>query len=721
MDKLKKIGNQLLEAFLRISHGLLLFFFFAGCTLKSNVTQKDVELYSESYTIVFESENKLESINEDYFYIDILNRVSDKSIISNDKANGKGLQVKLVLLSGHLFDYEIKVEKNKIQLIANNEKNLKWLFNQFLKKLSLQDDRIATQDLPPAIVTIQTAAVKFPFEYREAHFYPNLQPNSEVKYNSNNVENDWGIWGHNLGKLLLDNGDSDTFAIVENKKTNAQLCFSSDATYKFLENYIIDNFGIDSKTTYSFMIVPNDNKLVCQDEKCKSLGNAVSNASPSVFYLLEKLAAKFPNYNFFTTAYLSVQGLPLKKMPKNVGIMISTIDFPKNVNFQSKPKKLFFENRLKEWKQKINKVYLWDYVSNFDDYLTVYPFFYRLQKQLIYFDSIGVEGVFLNGSGYDYTSFQELKTFVSSALLLNPKVNVEEVVRDFFKQEFPQNCKMLSDYYLSIENESRRNNFSTGLYDDALNNVNSSKFFQFYLQLQEVIKNTLTKEKSKLEELLTGLSFTYLKLAMRQTNEKNGFFNIDAQGKLQIKNEVIKVYENLKKHSNYSSFKNYKEENGSIVAFLNEFEKKVLSRNDSNKLFGKKIKALSKLDEDYQDVSVLTDNSIGFLCDYHIGWLLSTQEDLVLELPNIHLKTEMLKINFLHNPHLSIYKPVRVEVYKNDALFKNLKEQNAISPDEKAVATFTTELSIKKNEKIVLKIIKDEKNKKIACDEIQLF
>lgn len=711
----------MLGTLLKTSFGFALFFLFAGCTLKSNVDQKDIKLYSDSYTIIFESENKLETIKEDFFYKDFLNRSSDKGIVSSDESNTKGFQIKLVLFSGHLFDYEIKTEKNIIQLIANSEKNLKWLFNQFLKKLSLQDDRIATQDLLPAIIDIQQCAVKFPFEYREAHFNPNLKANSEIKYNSNNVENDWGIWGHNLGKLLLDEGDSETFAVIENQKNNKQWCFSSGATYTFLENYIIDNFGIDSKTTCSFMIVPNDNKLVCQCEKCKKEGNTLSNASPSVFNLLEKLASKFPNYNFFTTAYLTVQDLPAKKMPKNVGVMMSTIDFPKNINFQNKSKAKLFENKLRGWKQKIKKVYLWDYVSNFDDYLTVYPFLYRLQKQLIYFNEIGAEGVFLNGSGYDYSSFQELKTFVSSALLINPKLNIETLVSDFFKQEFPQNYKMLSDYYLSIENEASLKNYSTGIYDDTLQNVNPSKFFQFYAKLETAIANAQTKEKSKLEELLTGLSFTYLKLVMRQINGKNGFFEIDTPGKLQVKSKVVKAYENLKKYINYSSFKNYKEENGAILVFLNEFEKKLLIPRDSNKLFGKKIQALSKLDEDYQDISLLIDNSIGFLCDYHIGWFLSTQEDLVLQLPSVELNKATLKINFLNDPYLSIYKPVRVEVYKNDSLFKILKEQDEVKSNESTIATFATELSIKKNEKIVLRIIKDEKNKKIACDEIQLL
>ncbi|MFK7049308.1 hypothetical protein FLACOL_00347 [Flavobacterium columnare] len=700
---------------------IVFFFVSSGCSLKAHADLEDVKLYSDQYKILFEHQTKLKKLEKDYFYNEFKKRTSKPEIISKNK-NLEGLLIKVILSSENLFDYQIKVQENKeIQLIANSEKNLKWLFNQFLKKLSIQDDRIITQDLLPAIISIKENTVRFPFEYREPHFNPVLQTESDIRYNCNNVENDWGIWGHNLGKLLIEENSSQTFALVENKRNKSQICFSSDATYKFLKNYIIDNFGLNPHKNYAFMIIPNDNDFVCLDSKCKNLGNTISNATPSVIYLIEKLAKEFPKYNFFTTSYRTTEIPPIKKTSKNVGVMISTIDFPKNVHFEKKPEVKKFEEKCMKWKEKVNKIYLWDYASNFDDYLTPYPFFYRFKKQLEYFNEIGIKGVFVNGSGYDYTSFQELKTFVVSSLLIDYNLKIEDLIKNYFKQEFPQNHEFLSEYYLDFEKLAEKQNLSCSIYDKGIKNLNPLHFFHFYEKLNKLANATQqTKERIKIRELLVALSFTYLKLSLENGNTENGYYTIE-NNTMSIKPQIIEVYNRLKQHINYQDLKNFKEENGSIQAFLKEFEEEIIkNKYPLNKLFSKKLEALSKLDEDYPNINVLNDNSVGLISDYHYGWLLTSQEDLAIRLPSIEIENATLKVNFLNNPDLKIFLPIKVQVYKNGVLWAELTESPG-SKQEKRKGIYTTKITILKNDNIVIKTITDTKNRKTACDEIQLF
>ncbi|MFK7032852.1 DUF4838 domain-containing protein [Flavobacterium oreochromis] len=699
---------------------IVVFFVSCGCSLKSSIESQDVKLYSDKYKIIFDYNTKLTKIEKDYFYHEFKKRSSIPEIISQDK-NIKGLLIKVTLSPTHSYDYQIKIlGNNEIQLIANSDKNLKWLFNQFLKKLSIQDDRIRTQDLLPAIISIKESQVNFSFEYREPHFNPVLQPDADIKYNSNNVENDWGIWGHNLGKLFANQDDPKTFALVQNKRNNLQICFSSDASYNIIKNYIVDNFGFYSDKKYSFMIIPNDNKLVCLDSKCKHLGNTSYNATPAVIYLIEKLAKQFPQYNFFTTAYLTTETPPEKHLSKNVGVMISTIDFPKNVHFENKSEVIKFEEKLLKWKQKADTVYLWDYASNFDDYLTPYPFFYRLQKQLEYFKKMGIKGVFINGSGYDYTSFQELKSFVISSLLLDCNLKIEDLVKGYFKQEFPQNHELLSEYYLEFEKLAEKENYPCYIYDKGTKNLDSSTFIVFYKKLAKSIDSTQIKERSKLKELLIGLSFTYLEILLENGNQNNGYYTIE-NNTINIKPEVIEVYSKLKQHLNYQDFKNFKEEDGSIQAFLKEFEEKIIkSKHPLNKLYGKKIEVLSKLDEDYTNINVLNDNSVGFISDYHHGWLLTSQEDLAVRLSSIEVNNATLKISFLNNPDLKIFLPTKVQVYKNGALYAELADTSD-SKKEKRIGVFITKITILQKDNIEIKVITNAQNKKTACDEIQLF
>ena len=75
------------------------------------------------------------------------------------------------------------------------------------------------------------------------------------------------------------------------------------------------------------------------------------------------------------------------------------------------------------------------------------------QKQLQVFKKEGVTGVFLNGSGYDYTPFQDMQTFVFSSLLIDETLSVDDLVIRFYKQKYPVFGKQLAQYYLSLENK----------------------------------------------------------------------------------------------------------------------------------------------------------------------------------------------------------------------------------------------------------------------------
>ena len=41
-----------------------------------------------------------------------------------------------------------------------------------------------------------------------------------------------------------------------------------------------------------------------------------------------------------------------------------------------------------------NKLYVWDYMCNFDDYLTPFPVLYLLKERLVFFHDLKINGVF---------------------------------------------------------------------------------------------------------------------------------------------------------------------------------------------------------------------------------------------------------------------------------------------------------------------------------------
>ena len=84
---------------------------------------------------------------------------------------------------------------------------------------------------------------KSPFEFRGIYSPTNALESTRDFYGTHHVDYDWGLWGHNLHKVLGENPDNNVLATIDGKKDKDQYCFSSDQMYDKLVEYIIDNFG----------------------------------------------------------------------------------------------------------------------------------------------------------------------------------------------------------------------------------------------------------------------------------------------------------------------------------------------------------------------------------------------------------------------------------------------------------------------------------------------
>ncbi len=57
------------------------------------------------------------------------------------------------------------------------------------------------------------------------------------------------------------------------------------------------------------------------------------------------------------------------------------------------------------------------YERNYDDYLSPFPCLLVMQQRLELYRQLGIKGVFVNGSGDDYSAFDDMQTHVLALLL----------------------------------------------------------------------------------------------------------------------------------------------------------------------------------------------------------------------------------------------------------------------------------------------------------------
>lgn len=634
----------------------------------------------------------------------------------------------MIILDENLeFDYDIDCNTKVLTLKARNDEVMIWLLHQLMEELSTNDERFTADNLPPAILNFHNRKDNFNFQYRDPHFSPNLYNlESASILGTHSVDRDWGIWGHNLSKILIPDKNHAVYAKQSGRYTEKQFCFSGDEIYKQLLTYIDNNFGDGSVDSQRFMIMPNDNSIVCDCDLCKANGNTKTNSTPSVSVLIAKLATHYPHHYFFSSAYLSTMSVPETKWPKNAGVIISTIELPKGIELDKNDEKVKdFIKKTEQWKKQTDNIYIWDYAANFDDYLTPIPILYSLKKQLQFYQSIGINGVFLNASGYDYSPFEDMKTYVAANLMIDCKLSVDTLCRNYFLKLYPVAGKVLNNYYLNLERKFKERRKSYNMYsgfEEAMKSYfNLEDFMDLYHTLPSLIQQAGNEERKKLKKIYTALTYTRLQIAYAQRDKLYGYAVFD-QNHIQIRPEIKILLNQLAQYKSYEHLNNYKEAGGSLEVYLQNWEQMYSEELSENMLLNEPLEVLSEMDEGYKDVTMLTDGVAGFSENYHQGWFLNSVDDL-----NIRFKTDSVQhakelfLRFLVDEGHRIYPPEKIELYKDNVFYKKFGVESP--PQEKGSRIIQGRESVDFSDakSISVKMYrKRDRKSTLACDEIWL-
>ena len=565
------------------------------------------------------------------------------------------------------------------------------------------------------------------FEYREPYFSSNFSPGFRAWNKTNFLELEWGIWGHNLPKVLKGiKLDESAYAQIGKKRIENQYSFTSDTLFKYVNQKVTEIYNSDHALN-KFMILPNDNTIVSLSNTDKAIGNTKKNAAPAVFSFLNKLAKSHPKSTFFTAAYNTVRDVPNFKAEKNIGVFYSTIDIQKGIPIEDSKYAEKFEKDIKKWVKYTDKVYIWDYAVNFDNYFDLYPSLKVTQKNLKYFKKLGIKGVFIHGSEYNYSTFQELKSVMLSKLLWNPDIDLDKEIKLFFDEKYPSTVSdILTNFYIYCEDRFLNNKKELGIYSGikstAAKYLDPNVFFSYYNDFDSYVQNnSLNPEFLK---VATALTFLKLEIMRDYGLGKFGYGTLK-DNQIIVKNEVGTLLDKLKTYSKSAKINSYNEVGFTLDQFIESWRKKIFTTHKRKHFFYKKaFEVKSNLDEDYKDIRILTDAAFGLL-DYNTNWLINSIDDLELKISKKGLtKSSKITFSFLQDRKHKIYYPSLIEILnKNKKVIKKLR----LKPDNSQLASKEITIDLpnrfdreKLSEDFYLKIYrsKNEGKNAMACDEI---
>lgn len=300
------------------------------------------------------------------------------------------------------------------------------------------------------------------FRYRQSQCYA-IHTDSIYKWwnrlEEPNEEFAAGYWVHTFDKLLPSSvygkEHPEYYSYFKGKRhpgKASQWCLTNPEVFEIVAQRI-DSIFKANPDKHIISVSQNDgNYTNCTCDACKAIDDREGALSGSIITFLNKLAARFPDKEFSTLAYLYTMNPPkhVKPLP-NVNIMLCDIDCNREVSLTENASGREFVKAMEGWSAITNNIFVWDYGINFDNYLAPFPNFHILQDNIRLFKKNHATMHFSQIAGSRGGDFAELRAYLVSKLMWNPEVNVDSLTQRFLHGYYGEAAPYLYQYIKIME------------------------------------------------------------------------------------------------------------------------------------------------------------------------------------------------------------------------------------------------------------------------------
>lgn len=257
----------------------------------------------------------------------------------------------------------------------------------------------------------------------------------------------------------------------ERLKEKSQLCCTNDDVVTLITKEI-RKWMSEHPEAMVFSISQNDWGNYCQCEKCAALAKAEDSQIAPVLQLVNRVAKavaqEFPDKAIDTLAYQWTRKPPKTMRPEpNVIIRFCSIECCFAHPFEScnSLDNRKFVKDMQEWAKISNRLWVWDYVTSFSNYLTPFPNLNVRAPNIRFFADHHVTGIFeqdvytsLNGE------FSGLSGYLGAKLLWNPDYNPQVAINEFLQNVYGNAATPIRKYLDLIHNRVERENIHMNIW-----------------------------------------------------------------------------------------------------------------------------------------------------------------------------------------------------------------------------------------------------------------
>jgi hypothetical protein len=241
-----------------------------------------------------------------------------------------------------------------------------------------------------------------------------------------------------------------------------QLCTTNPEVVKIVTERVLQQLEEDPDLR-NVSVSQNDNSQYCQCERCRAVDEREDTHMGSLLTLVnavaDAVAERHPGVMVGTLAYAYSRKPPAKIKPRpNVQIQLCSIECCQThaIDDPNCPRNRSFCEDLREWGKICDNVYVWDYVTNFHNYLLPCPNLRTQGDNIRFFHRNGVKGLHMQGpaSGAEMGG---LRNYIISNLIWDPDRDDKVLTEEFLNLHYADAADYVREYIDLIHDAAESN------------------------------------------------------------------------------------------------------------------------------------------------------------------------------------------------------------------------------------------------------------------------
>ena len=391
------------------------------------------------------------------------------------------------------------------------------------------------------------------------------------------------LWVHTFDKILPSSefGEKhpEYYSFINGERrpgAASQWCLTNPEVFEIVSQRVDSIFKANPGKNMISISQNDGNFTNCACPDCKAL-DELEGGSPSgsLIHFLNKLAARFPDKEFSTLAYLFSMHPPkqIKPLP-NVNIMLCDIDCKREVPLTDNESGRDFMKAMEGWSKISNNIFVWDYGINFDCYLAPFPNFPILKKNIQLFKDHHVTMHFSQIAGSKCGTFTEMRSYIVSKLMWNPSLDTDSLMKSFMKGYYGAAAPYLYDYEKLLEGALLGSKVDLWIFDSPVSHKNgmlNANCLKRYNELFDKAEKAVADNKQLLDRVrIERLTLQYSELEVARAERGHDVDEIKAKLAL------------FRERAAYYQLPTLNERHNSPLEYCDLYEKRFLPKSEKN-------------------------------------------------------------------------------------------------------------------------------------------